>query len=154
MASYKIIVSMVSMPTYNVLLAAGHTWFLRPRLGIQPRRWHFPFIYWLYLPVAEYGCVLACDAWFRAMARVSATWHFFTRGSKSGLVERRAELQEKIRGLVEEVGPRFNEDFEKERIFSQQQLERDVDAMLAANPILQGRVRGGSTSNPDMAPVR
>jgi len=147
-ASYKIIVSIVTMPTYNVLLAAAHCWALRPRLGIAPRRWHFPFIYWLYMPLAEYGSVLACDAWFKALARLSATYHFFTRGSASSLVERRTELQDKIRALVEVAGPQFNEDFEKDRIISHQALQKDVDLMLAAHP---GLKRNLSSSSPDMS---
>jgi len=122
-ASYKILVSLVFVPIYNLFIAIVVTWLSGAPI------WFFLLSYFLLQLPAEYLLILVCDQFVRCARHCRASLRFVGgRAASSRLEERRAELQLRVRRLVGELGPRLQPDLEallSIKQHSQQSLQRD-----------------------------
>mmetsp|Transcript_22893 Transcript_22893/g.60487 ORF Transcript_22893/g.60487 Transcript_22893/m.60487 type:complete len:564 (+) Transcript_22893:70-1761(+) len=128
-ASYKILVSFVLVPVYNMFLSVMAV-ILTKSPWASLMVYYFliiPFLFWL--------GILACDHSVRAFRRCRSTLLFVgCRATaailKKGLVERRSALQKLVRDLVEELGPKGlgDEDSPSQRIIHLWELEKAYEA--------------------------
>mmetsp|Transcript_16131 Transcript_16131/g.50709 ORF Transcript_16131/g.50709 Transcript_16131/m.50709 type:complete len:576 (+) Transcript_16131:92-1819(+) len=140
-ASYKILVALVLLPVYNLLAAVAVAWL--SGAGI----WLLPLCFVLQ-PVLAYFLILLCDHYIRCAKCVAAIAYFgcSCSGATGRLEERRAQLQQKVRALVEELGPQFDSDFEATRVDrqeSRQRLLKDGASFADAEPAVHVLDAGG-----------
>jgi len=113
-ASYKILVSVVFVPLYNLFLATIIMWFFDLHI------WVLPLSAFILQPACEYLLILVCDQFVRCLKSCSASLQLcFWGGSKAGLrlEQCRSDLASRVQTLVEELGPQvFGEEFEQYRV--------------------------------------
>mmetsp|Transcript_86538 Transcript_86538/g.222916 ORF Transcript_86538/g.222916 Transcript_86538/m.222916 type:complete len:562 (+) Transcript_86538:157-1842(+) len=120
-ASYKILVGLVLVPIYSLFLAAVAVLLFKTP-------WWFLFVFYLFIiPLYFYIGIVACDHSVRAFRRFRSTILFYCCTPtavilKKGLVERRNELQQLVRSLVEELGSKTI-DFPSECVIKLDDLE-------------------------------
>eukprot|EP00928_Gymnodinium_smaydae_P009824 TRINITY_DN13679_c0_g3_i1.p1 TRINITY_DN13679_c0_g3~~TRINITY_DN13679_c0_g3_i1.p1 ORF type:complete len:573 (-),score=80.79 TRINITY_DN13679_c0_g3_i1:84-1592(-) len=126
-ASQKIKVALVVMPLYEIFLSAVAAWLTSTGwLG-------FLISAVLVLPISTLVATYVCDSF--AKACVHCQTNFGRRRIAKPLLEHRAQLQRRIRALVEELGPQVVDDFSHKRIISAEELARDNDLL---QPLLGG----------------
>eukprot|EP00927_Polykrikos_kofoidii_P017338 TRINITY_DN1788_c0_g1_i1.p1 TRINITY_DN1788_c0_g1~~TRINITY_DN1788_c0_g1_i1.p1 ORF type:complete len:567 (-),score=85.79 TRINITY_DN1788_c0_g1_i1:31-1731(-) len=135
-ASYKILVSLVVVPLYNlfltvmVILLAKLNWWI----GLP--------LYFVGWPLAGYIAMIVCDHFAQA-ASICKTVVLRCRGGNQSLATQRIALQLLIRKVVEELGPRIDDDFHERRIVRASSIIEDnhrLEQALAANGFDAGLV--------------
>jgi len=116
-ASQKVKIGLVVVPIYTFFLnllimwASGTGWTT------------LLFLTFVWTPLCVSFGLRMCDHFWGA---VSVFSHILFSHRAKSMLDKRAELQRRVRELVEEFGPKVVEDFSKKRTFSAEELARDT----------------------------